>query len=63
MKMSDIKEGEGGVKLVSIKMHKTDDYIQIPLLREAQNIIKSSTMIIPIGRHWVLYYPGSQTKK
>ncbi len=38
--MSDITEDDEGVKFVSIKMHKTEDYFQVPLINEAQEIIE-----------------------
>jgi len=40
LKIDDIIDDDGGIKYISIEMHKTEEVVQIPLIEEAQNIIK-----------------------
>ena len=40
LKMDDIIEDDQGIKFISIMMHKTDDYVQVPLINEVQTIIE-----------------------
>ena len=40
LKMDDIKEDDQGIKFISIKMHKTDDFVDIPLIEDVQEIIE-----------------------
>jgi len=40
LKMDDIVLDENGINIISIQMGKTNDYVQIPLIKEAMEIIK-----------------------
>ncbi len=40
LKMDDIVSADQGIRFISIKMHKTDDFVMIPLISEAQAIIE-----------------------
>ena len=40
LKMNDISEDDQGIKFISIMMHKTDDFVQVPLINEVQTIIE-----------------------
>ena len=40
LKMDDIIKDQNGISIISIKMGKTNDYVQIPLIKEAMEIIE-----------------------
>jgi site-specific recombinase XerD len=40
LKMNDIIEDENGISIISIQMGKTGDYVQIPLIKEAKELIE-----------------------
>jgi site-specific recombinase XerD len=40
LKMTDIIKDENGISIISIRMEKTNDYVQIPLITEAVEIIE-----------------------
>ena len=40
LKMNDIIKDENGISIISIQMGKTNDYVQIPLIKEAMEIIE-----------------------
>ena len=43
LKMDDIVRDENGISIISIRMGKTDDFVQIPLVEEAMEIVSKLT--------------------